>query len=181
MPLQKKPQVLIVPGLYNSGPGHWQSEWERRNPGFQRVEQQNWDTPDRRIWLTTLDRDIRAESDNVILVGHSLGSIAIAFWAAEYGRKIAGALLVAPSDAEAQSFPPCTTGFTPIPRSVIPFPTTVIASTKDPYMDFARTEFFARAWGSELVSLGERGHISTADGFGPWPEGLQYLNRFYGE
>lgn len=30
--------VLILPGLYNSGPEHWQSYWERAHSGFRRVE-----------------------------------------------------------------------------------------------------------------------------------------------
>ena len=34
------PPILIVPGLYNSGPDHWQSHWERELPNAQRVEQQ---------------------------------------------------------------------------------------------------------------------------------------------
>ena len=29
--------VLILPGLYNSGPEHWQSHWERAHPEFRRV------------------------------------------------------------------------------------------------------------------------------------------------
>ena len=32
------PPILIVPGLYNSGPDHWQSHWERDLPGAVRVE-----------------------------------------------------------------------------------------------------------------------------------------------
>jgi hypothetical protein len=31
--------VLILPGLYNSGPEHWQSRWESRHPGFRRIQQ----------------------------------------------------------------------------------------------------------------------------------------------
>ncbi|MEB0164938.1 alpha/beta hydrolase, partial [Glaciimonas sp. CA11.2] len=31
--------VLIVPGLNNSGPQHWQSRWERLYPAFERIEQ----------------------------------------------------------------------------------------------------------------------------------------------
>jgi predicted alpha/beta hydrolase family esterase len=39
--------VLILPGLYDSGPQHWQSLWLARRPGFRRVEQRNWETPRR--------------------------------------------------------------------------------------------------------------------------------------
>jgi predicted alpha/beta hydrolase family esterase len=32
----------------------------------------------------------------------------------------------------------------------------------------------SEAWGSNFIALGPHGHISTADGFGLWPEGIQY-------
>jgi len=168
-------KVLIVPGLYGSGPEHWQSQWEMQHPEFSRVEQLDWDTPHCQDWIATLDAAIRNESDNVILVGHSLGSIAIAHWGHHYGRRIAGALLVAPSDTEAETFPKGTTGFRPVPTGRLPFPSTVVASTEDPYISFERVTELAKAWGSNLVRLGAHGHISTADGFGPWPEGINYI------
>lgn len=180
MPDQKNssPRVLILPGLYGSGPDHWQSQWEHQRPDFRRVEQRDWNTPVCEEWLDALDKEIRAESDNVILVGHSLGAVTIAYWALHFGRAIAGALLVAPSDTEAPTFPAGTTGFAPIPSCRFPFPSTVITSTNDHYMSFERTQALANAWGSQLVSLGAKGHISTVDGFGPWTEGLAYLSRF---
>jgi hypothetical protein len=146
-----------------------------RHPEFSRVEQVDWNTPDCRDWISTLDAAIHRENDNVILVGHSLGSVTIAHWALHYRRKIAGALMVAPSDPEVDTFPAGTTGFSPIPTSRLPFPGTVIASTNDPYISFQRVTRLAEAWGSNLVSIGACGHISVANGFGPWPEGLQYI------
>lgn len=170
-------KVLIVPGLYGSGPEHWQSQWEKQHPEFSRVEQVEWNAPSCDDWMSVLDTAIRRENDNVILVGHSLGSVTIAHWAFHYDRKIVGALLVAPSDTEAPTFPAGTTGFSPIPTRRLPFPSTVVASNEDPYISFARITGLAEAWGSKVVSLGEKGHISTADGFGSWPEGLRYITE----
>ena len=170
-------KVLIVPGLYGSGPEHWQSQWERQHPEFSRVEQVDWDTPRCEDWIAVLDAAIRKENDNVILVGHSLGSVTIAHWAFRYDRRIAGALIVAPSDAEAETFPEGTTGFSPIPTCRLPFPSTVIASTDDPYISFERVAKLAEAWGSKLVSIGARGHISISNGFGPWPDGIKYITE----
>jgi predicted alpha/beta hydrolase family esterase len=168
-------QILIVPGLYGSGPDHWQSQWEKQHPEFSRVEQDDWNTPVCHDWVASLDAAIREAEDNVILVGHSLGSVTIAHWACHYGRKIVGALIVAPSDTDATTFPEGTSGFAPIPTCRFPFPSTVIASTEDPYMAVERVTRFSEAWGSNFISIGPHGHISTADGFGPWPEGLQYI------
>jgi predicted alpha/beta hydrolase family esterase len=35
----------------------------------------------------------------------------------------------------------------------------------------------AKAWGSELIDLGERGHINAQSGLGDWPQGLALLNQ----
>ncbi|MCC5763559.1 alpha/beta hydrolase [Klebsiella pneumoniae] len=37
-------QILLLPGWQNSGPGHWQTEWERLH-GYQRVQQHPWMLP----------------------------------------------------------------------------------------------------------------------------------------
>jgi uncharacterized protein len=171
------PQVLIIPGLYNSGPGHWQTEWQAARPEFQRVEQRDWDTPNLEDWLHSLDHAVRRNHDNVVLVGHSLGCILIAHWAARHNRKIAGALLVAPSDTEAPTFPAGTTGFAPVPLIRLPFPSIVIASTNDHYITPDRIRSLADSWDSRLISIGPHGHISVPDGFGPWPEGLTYVDQ----
>jgi predicted alpha/beta hydrolase family esterase len=167
--------ILIVPGLYGSGPEHWQSQWQKTGPEFSRVHQRDWDTPVCEDWVRSLNEAIERFEDRVVLIGHSLGSVTIAHWAAQFGRKIVGALLVAPSDTEAATFPEGTTGFSPIPNVCFPFPSIVIGSTNDPYITEPRAEELSATWGSRLIMLGDNGHISTADGFGPWPEGLRYI------
>ena len=43
------PAILTVPGLNNSGPGHWQTLWEQQLPGCHReVARIRSGTPDRR-------------------------------------------------------------------------------------------------------------------------------------
>ncbi|MBO0932088.1 RBBP9/YdeN family alpha/beta hydrolase [Fibrella aquatilis] len=172
-------QVLIIPGLGSSGPQHWQSLWEDQFPEFQRVHQQDWITPVRQDWVNHLDHVVMAEDDpgNVILVGHSLACTTIAYWARKYQRLIKGALLVAPSDTEASSYPPGTEGFVPIPLMPLPFPSIVVASTNDEYVTLERATQFARAWGSELVNIGPAGHINASSNLGRWPAGLVLLKR----
>ena len=38
--------LLILPGLGNSGPLHWQSIWEQSQPDFVRVQQRDCGQPD---------------------------------------------------------------------------------------------------------------------------------------
>ena len=169
--------ILILPGLGNSGPQHWQSIWERRY-NFTRVEQQEWDQPVRDEWIETINNEIRKhDPSQVVLVAHSLACSTVACWAQKFNVKVKGALLVGPSDTEAESYPPGTTGFKPVPLIKLPFRSIVVASTDDFYVTFERAQLFASHWGSELVNVGDKGHINVASGFGEWDEGLEILKR----
>jgi predicted alpha/beta hydrolase family esterase len=172
------PRVLIVPGWENSGPGHWQTLWERAEPHrFRRVQQRDWDTPQPDDWVCALDAAIAAEPAPVVLVAHSLGCIAIAHWAARFAGPVVGSLLVAPADVERADAPEPIRCFAPIPLQPLPFRTLLVASSTDEYLSMDRAEHFARCWGSELVSVGDAGHINTAAGFGPWTEGERLLDE----
>jgi uncharacterized protein len=155
--------VLILPGLYNSGPEHWQSYWERAHSGFRRVEQDDWERPRCADWAARLEDAVREAGPGAVLVAHS-----------------SSCALVAPSDTEAPSYPEGPEGFDPMPRSRLPFPSIVVASTDDPYVTLERAEDFARAWGSELVIIGPAGHVNSASGLGAWPEGFALLERLRG-
>lgn len=169
--------ILTHPGLGNSGPAHWQSLWEKQF-NFARIEQQDWETPVCTDWITTLNNYVQQyEPGSVILVGHSLACTAIAHWAKQYNVQIKGALLVAPSDTEAGTYPPGTAGFTPVPLIKLPFKSIVVASSNDYYVTAERAALFAQSWGSELVNIGDAGHINVASGFGEWPRGLDLLKQ----
>jgi hypothetical protein len=166
---------LIVPGLFNSGPDHWQSVWERHHPEYRRVAQRDWEHPHRADWVATLDEAVGAAPTPVVLVAHSLGCVAVAHWAARQRHRVAGALLVAPPDVEAAAAPRVVRDFAPIPLAPLPFRSIVVASTDDPYAGFTRAEAWAAAWGSRFVSAGAAGHINSDAGYGPWPAGERLL------
>ena len=48
------PPILIVPGLFDSEPDHWQSHWQRTIPGAERVEQSDWERPRLGDWTASL-------------------------------------------------------------------------------------------------------------------------------
>ncbi|MDF2190236.1 alpha/beta fold hydrolase [Paraflavitalea sp. CAU 1676] len=173
------PIVFILPGLYDSGPQHWQTHWEQTY-GFTRIRQRDWDTPVCADWLQTIDGIVSQQPlDQVILVGHSLACSTIVRWATAYDRTIKGALLVGPSDVEAPSYPPGTTGFMPMPLHKLPFPSITVASTNDEYVSIERAQQFADAWGSRLVNVGDYGHINSTSNLGLWPEGMALLKQLY--
>jgi predicted alpha/beta hydrolase family esterase len=176
--MQFRSKILIHPGLGNSGEQHWQTLWERRFPDFHRINHKEWDTPDQKEWITMIDHYVmQHDPKEVILVGHSLACCAIAYWYKEYKRVIKGALLVAPSDTEAESYPSGTTGFTPMPLVKFPFPTITVMSTNDFYVRIERARTFAKAWGSELFNIGDAGHINAESKLGLWEFGLELLKR----
>jgi predicted alpha/beta hydrolase family esterase len=175
-----KAPVLIVPGWGDSGDEHWQTLWEKANPGFQRVAQRDWLYPICSEWVETLAAAIRAAGRPVVLAAHSLGCLAIAHCVRDATLPIRGALLVAPPDVERPDFPPVLEGFAPIPRERLPFASIVVASRNDPFSEFERARALAEAWGSRLVDAGELGHINADAGLGPWPAGERLLDELRG-
>ncbi len=116
----------------------------------------------------------------VVLAGHSLACTTIAHYAAKHADcegRVAAAFLVAPSDVEAPTYPPGSSGFDPMPLQKLPFPSVLVASTDDPFVTLERAELFARSWGSRLITIANAGHINTASGHGPWPEGEAWLEQ----
>ena len=168
-------RVLLLPGLFNSGPDHWQSYWERSDPFCLRVVQRDWATPDRTEWVATLETAVADFGPDVVLVAHSTACALVAFWAAATSRSVRGALLVAPSDTEALTYPAGGTGWQPMPLAALPFHSIVVVSSDDAFCTFERARVFAEAWGSRFVNIGAAGHINSASGLGPWSRGKKLL------
>ena len=173
--------VLILPGINGSGPTHWQSLWQQALPDARRVSQADWDHPVCADWVASLRRTIDEVAGPAVLVAHSLGCLQVIHAAAEGGgsfaRVVRGALLVAPPDPDAPSFPDIAVGFRPLPVRPLPFASVLVASRSDPYCRFEFSQRMAAAWGSELVDLGSCGHINAQSGLGAWPEGRARLDR----
>ena len=172
------PPILIVPGWTNAGPDHWQSIWQRSHPSWIRVEQSDWETPKAQDWLETLDRYVQACTAPPVLVGHSLGCIAIVKWAATSQAEIAGAFLVAPADVESENAPTEIENFAPIPGERLRFPAQIVASRNDEFLSLKRVSDLSEQWGCKVINIGNAGHIATNSGYGKWPEGQLLLANF---
>ena len=126
------------------------------------------------VWETELASIILHHPDS-ILVGHSLGAVLIVRLLATWPYlRVSGALLVAPAETRGNDR---IGQFGTIPELRLDIPTTVVGSRNDPWMSFGRAEHLARAWGANLVDLGNAGHINVTSGFGPWPEGKALRDR----
>lgn len=174
------PPVLILPGLYNSGPDHWQTRWEAENPHYRRVVQDDWERPRCADWVANLN-DAITTTPGAVLVAHSSACALVAHWSlAHPNGRVLGALLVGPSDPEAPSYPVGPTGFGPMPLRRLPFRSIVVASTDDPFVSLGRAQAFAKAWGSRLVSVLGAGHLNSESGLGGWPAGFALLQELRG-
>ncbi|WP_353364777.1 alpha/beta hydrolase [Acidovorax sp. FG27] len=170
--------VVVVPGWRDSGAGHWQTLWADRVPGAIRVVQDDWITPTRNAWVTTLENTILAAPHPVIVVAHSLGCIATAHIGATAAARVRGALLVAPADPERRAV---LSDFAPVPYAPLPYRSILVASSNDPYCPVRLAGAYARAWGSEFVRLQNAGHINVESGHGEWPLGWALLQSLAGE
>lgn len=172
--------ILIVPGLGNSGPDHWQTRWEQKLSTARRVEQDGWDRPDGEAWIARIREAVEASRRPVVIIAHSLGVPAVVQAAPRLPpAKVRGAFLVAPADVERPDLVPgLDLPFAPIPRDPLPFPAVLVASRTDPYCAYDRAEDLSYAWGAAFVDAGEAGHLNTESGHGPWPEGLMRFAGF---
>jgi predicted alpha/beta hydrolase family esterase len=169
--------ALIVPGIGNSGPQHWQTLWEQRHPRWRRVQQRDWDRPVRDEWLQGLDSAMAEAPTPSVLVAHSMGCLLVAHWAQRSFVPVRAALLVAVPDPDGPFFPPAAQGFQPVPPMKLRFPSLVVASTDDPFGSVAYARRCATDWGSAFVDVGAAGHINVDSGLGDWPAGLALLER----
>ena len=176
----KDSEILIVPGLGNASPFHWQSRWQNNMSTARRVEQDDWDQPRRDAWTARLVDEVEKAKKPVILVAHSVGVLTVAHAAPSLVGKVAGAFLVGASDWERPKLKDKygDHGFDPVPRVPLGFPGLTLASSNDPTCKLIKAEAWARDWGVRFGDAGEAGHFEPESGHGPWPEGLMAFAKF---
>lgn len=159
-------RLLVVPGLNDSGPAHWQT-WLEAQHGRRavRVEQDDWARADLARWTQRIQTTLaRHPGSRWVAVAHSFGCLALLRFLALGGEGVHSALLVAPADPA--KFGVCAQ----LPQAQLPIATVLMASETDPWMKFESACAWARVWGSQIISLGDAGHINTEAGFGPLPQ-----------
>ncbi|MBT1545368.1 RBBP9/YdeN family alpha/beta hydrolase [Curtobacterium aurantiacum] len=177
---------VIVPGIWNSDPDHWQSVWQREHDQRRaavRIAPASWSEPDPDDWRAAISRAVAACPGPPVLIAHSLGVLAVADWLAsttDAPDRVAGAFLVAPPDPLGGPFPAEASGFAaprPVPAGQ-QVPTRLVVSDDDPYCSADRALAFAQVMGAQSVRVGALGHVNVASGVGPWPTGRALLRTF---
>jgi predicted alpha/beta hydrolase family esterase len=174
---------VIVPGIGGSDEAHWQTRWEQQwGAEAVRIEPRSWSHPDLPDWVEAIERAVKtAESrnDELALVAHSLGCWAASTWLQQAeGRRLRGALLVAPPDPTSDAFPAAAAStFVSAVARPLPCRSVVVVSTNDPYCDVRTARDFASIWGSDVEVVGELGHINSASALDAWGQGRELLER----
>ena len=168
--------VLMVPGINNSGPDHWQSRWQASHPSFQRIEVTDWRHPTCTAWGEAIDAALQSIVHPVVIVAHSLGCLGVVHWSRRvHPARVAAVLLVSVPDPDGPAFPVEATGFGNLPMQRLPFNSIVVSSCDDPYGTPDHARRCASAWGSRFVEIGAAGHINADSDLGDWPVGWELL------
>ena len=165
-------RLLVVPGLHDSGPAHWQSLLQSGHRAAVRVRQHDWTRGDLDRWAERIGQTLQAPggTNHWLAVAHSFGCLALARQLAlQPACGIRAALFVAPAD------PRRFAADTVLPRTALPVPTTMVVSENDPWMDADTARVWGDRWGSRCVSLGMAGHINAESGFGPFPFARRWI------
>jgi predicted alpha/beta hydrolase family esterase len=175
-------RFVIVPGIGDSDSTHWQSIWQAEwGPIACRIAPSSWTRPDLDDWIAAVDRAVSwAETDDVVLVAHSLGCLAAAAWLGEGPRAVRAALLVAPPDPRAPEFPPAAAAFAGLPAKPVGVPGLVVASLDDPYCRPAAAAGLAKGWRLPVARVGAFRHLNSTSGLGGWQQGRVHLAKLLG-
>jgi uncharacterized protein len=176
--------ILIIPGYEGAGPVHWQTRMAGKLSTARIVDQPDWLHASLDVAVAEVVRAVRDSSRPVVFVAHSLGNILVAQAVPSLRRaslieRVKGAYFVAvPTGHALAELAAVDPAFAAIPRDPLPFPSVLVASSNDPFSTLEDAADISAAWGSKLIEAGEQGHINTASGHGPWPEGMMSFAGF---
>lgn len=178
MTTTNNPTVLIVPGLRDHVAEHWQTLLAARLPKVRTVPPMGREDLDCAQRVKAIERAVAAIAGPVLIAAHSGGCVMVAHWVrvTRHAAAVRGAILATPPDFDRpmpEGYPTLdaldASGWLPVPRQPLPFPSLVAASRNDPLGSFERVSALATDWGSELLDLGAVGHLNPASGYGEWP------------
>jgi predicted alpha/beta hydrolase family esterase len=184
--MQHEPTVLIVPGLRDHVETHWQTLLSAQLSQVKVVPPMGREDLDCATRVTAIEEAIASVDGPVLIVAHSGGCIMVAHWAlrSQHVGRVCGALLAAPPDFETpmpEGYPTMNAlvagAWLPVPRKPLPFRSLVCTSRNDPLSTLESAQKLAVAWQSEVLDLGEVGHLNPASGYGAWPLALELIQQ----
>ncbi|MFA5942057.1 MAG: alpha/beta fold hydrolase [Candidatus Paceibacterota bacterium] len=182
-----KKRIVIVHGWEGSPTEDWIG-WAAeafREKGYEVITPEMPDTsrPVIETWVNYLKSIAGEVNENTYLIGHSMGCQAIMRFVETLETKIGGAILVAgffdlkniETEEEEEIAKPWLE--TPIDYAKVKANlvwSMVILGDNDPWVPYEETKKdFAERLGSEVVTIHNAGHMTSDDGFGPFPQLVQ--------
>ena len=163
----RHPRLLIVPGLHDSGPVHWQTWLQGLHRGAVRVEVGDWHAPDLDRWSDAIARTLASQphhGEPWWVAAHSFGCLGVVHHLLQRpDLPIEAALLVAPADPDKFGLAHR------LSHDPLPTQATLIASSDDPWLSAEQARLWAGRWGCGWHLLNGAGHINAEAGFGPLP------------
>jgi len=172
-------KVVIIHG-YGGEPMHGFRPWlkkelETRGFDVSVPAMPSPDAPRTDEWVAVVEREA---TDNCVLVGHSLGCIAILRYLEGAKKKVAGAVLVAGfaeklgGDFKSiENFVDTSVDFASVKKNCGKI--VAIFSDNDPYVPLSQEKLFREKLSAKTLVLHARGHFSSSEGTTKLPEALK--------
>jgi len=175
-------KIVIVHGYQGTAMGGWRpwlkAELEARGWNVSVPEMPMPDAPRVEEWVATIGKEVGDEGKDCILVGHSLGCIAILRYLEK--EKAAGAVLVAGFAEKLGEDFKATNNFVEKPLDYAKVKKNcgkmaAIFSDNDPYVPVSQEKLFKERLGAATLVLHARGHFSSSEGTTKLPEALALI------
>jgi predicted alpha/beta hydrolase family esterase len=183
----KDSTIVIIPGLREHVADHWQTLLAATLPKVRIVPPLEHAKFSCAARVDAIQKVIEEIDGPIIVVAHSAGVVMFVHWAQKYERPIKGALLATPPDLDKPlpaGYPTKETlrlnDWFPVPCIPLRFRSIVAASENDHLAEFSSVVKMAADWQSELINIGNVGHLNPASGYGEWVEARKFINILEG-
>jgi predicted alpha/beta hydrolase family esterase len=174
-------KAVFVHGYQGTAMGGWRPwlkrELEARGWSVSAPEMPTPDAPMVEEWVATIAREVGDSGKDCVLVGHSLGCIAILRYLERAKKQVGGSVFVAGFAGKlGEGFKP-TDNFVEKPLDFAAIRKNcsrmvAIFSDSDPYVPLSQEGLFREKLGAKTMVLHARGHFSSSEGTTKLPEAL---------
>jgi predicted alpha/beta hydrolase family esterase len=175
------PLIIAMPGEARGGPSRRFHAAQEAGSSVL-LELGMWDEPHRNTWVNKLNLAIYRAGPPVTIVTDGLGCLALTWWAEFEGAfavgDVAGAMLIGPPDLDRPGSDPRLARFGAGARNVLPFPTLVVGTGREPAVLAETYRRLATEWGGSYLDGGAYDHGDDRAG---WPFSSGTFHTLYAE
>lgn len=184
-------KVFMVHGLNGEPNGGWRpwlmGELAKKDIYACALPMPTPNKPEEKEWINTIKEAVRVPSEEIFLVGHSLGVPAVLRYieSLNENEKIGGAVLVSgpafeisrPGYEEVNTFLHTPFNFEHIKNICKNF--SVIHGDNDTAVPFSDGEYFSKNLSCDLISVPNGGHLNGSAGWRELPQLLESLEKMF--